>query len=163
MIGLPILAKQKLMVGIKGFSLMEVSLATGMILGSIISSRLKIRRVGGMIFAATMVTGLLFYTVGMLGSLFLVMIVLAVVGGFITLINIMIFATVQKEVPPEQLGTVFGFLNFIIVGLDPVTFFLSGIGFEVLSVELVFLFSGALVFLTGFFGIFHRPIQNLTA
>jgi MFS family permease len=159
MVGLPILSKSTLNVGVGGFSLLELALAIGMILGSVISSKVAFSKVGSTIFLITMLSGILFSFLGFSYSLPVSMCLLIIIGGLVSIVNILLYSTVQKQIPGESIGTVLGLLNFIVVGLDPITFFLSGLSYDLLPISIVFILGGSLIFVVGFIGMLLKSIR----
>ncbi|UNL87540.1 MFS transporter [Priestia koreensis] len=160
-IGLPYLSKVALNTGVLGFTLFEVSMAAGMIIGSIICSKVNLTRTGWVVFSNTLAAGLLFSLVGFANNVFLISLILMIIGILVTIINILMYSTVQKEFDIKVLGIVLGFLNFLVVGMDPISFFLSGIAFDFLDVKIVFLLGGLLVGFVGLIGICVKGTRSL--
>jgi MFS transporter, DHA3 family, macrolide efflux protein len=160
-IGLPVLTVNELDVGIIGFSILEIALAIGMIVGSIICSKWKIKRTGIVIFTSTVLAGVIFASISLFANIIIIAVLLSLVGCLITLINISMFTTIQTSVPSEFLGSVFGLLNFIVVGMDPVTFLISGLSLEYLTVSKLFLIGGTLITFVGLIGLYIKPTRNL--
>jgi hypothetical protein len=87
------------------------------------------------------------------------MCLLIIIGGLVSIVNILLYSTVQKQIPGESIGTVLGLLNFIVVGLDPITFFLSGLSYDLLPISIVFILGGSLIFVVGFIGMLLKSIR----
>jgi len=160
-IGLPYLSNKVLKVGIEGFTFLEVSIAVGMIIASIISTKYNFYQTGKISFTSTIICGVLFSLVGYANNLLIIGAMLGIIGGLITVVNILMYSTVQKTFDSRLLGTVLGFLNFMVVGMDPVSFFVSGIAFEYLNTNIVFLIGGTIVALSGLVGIIVKKTRNL--
>ncbi|MGB5945338.1 MFS transporter [Paenisporosarcina sp.] len=160
-IGLPYLSNVVLDSGIGGFTFLEISIALGMIIGSIICSKINMKKVGVIVYTATIISGLLFSVIGFISKILLIGLILFIIGCLVTIINILMYSTVQKAFDVKVLGIVFGFLNFIVVGLDPISFFISGIAFDIYQVELVFLTGGLLIGLAGVIGVSFKSTRQL--
>ncbi|TYS83517.1 MFS transporter [Rossellomorea aquimaris] len=160
-IGLPYLANVVLDTGIIGFTLLEVAIAIGMITGSIICSRVNVIKTGLVVFSCTLISGVLFSIVGFANDIYIIGFIMLIIGCLVTIINILMYSTVQKEFDIRVLGVVLGFLNFMVVGMDPISFFISGIAFDMLEVEFVFLTGGLLVAIAGLIGVCLKSTRSL--
>ncbi|QPC48224.1 MFS transporter [Mangrovibacillus cuniculi] len=160
-IGLPYLSNVVLQKGIIGFTILEISIALGMVIGSVFCSKVNIFKTGLVVAMCTLLSGALFSSIGFIGNIIIISIVLLLIGCLVTIINILLYSTVQKAFDVKVLGVVLGLLNFMIVGMDPISFFISGIAFDMYEVRYVFLLGGLLVSIAGLIGVCKKSIRQL--
>jgi MFS transporter, DHA3 family, macrolide efflux protein len=160
-IGLPYLSNKVLEAGITGFTFLEIALAIGMLCGSVLCSKVKMERTGIIVYSSTIISGFLFSMIGFINQILIIGMIMFVIGCLVTIINILMYSAVQTTFDVKVIGIVLGFLNFMVVGMDPVSFFVSGIAFDVFKAEYVFFTGGLLVALAGLVGISLKSTRSL--
>jgi MFS family permease len=86
--------------------------------------------------------------------------VIGLLGG---LIQVAVFSWVQANTPPEYMGRVMSFLMFGLVGLVPVSSYISGLLVEIFSVQALFQWLGAIMAIMAFLAlVFVAPLRRLT-
>jgi MFS transporter, DHA3 family, macrolide efflux protein len=112
-------AKDVLMTDARGFGLLETGIPIGFLLGAVLLGVLKPKAIGAMIVASMCAFGLLLVGVGLSRFLPLSLGFLVIGGAMLALINISLSVVFQSRIPNEMQGRVFGVMQTLSGGLQP--------------------------------------------
>ena len=159
-------AKDVLMTDARGFGLLETGIPIGFLVGAVLLGVLKPKAIGAMITACMCAFGLLLVGVGLSRALPLSLGFLIVGGVALALINISLSVVFQSRIPNEMQGRVFGVMQTLGGGLQPLGLALAPLLIALLGgIPNVIILIGALTavsglsFLTlpGFLALRHDP------
>ena len=165
LVGIPVLADQRLPEGARAFGLLMSALAGGNLLGFILAGALP--KPGGralsIIFIVLLVAfGVVLVSLGWItltGIDFVLILILSVGNGYIV---ISIITWIQQRTPREMLGRIMGMLMLATIGLVPLSQALSG---AVIRWNLtgLFVLGGGLVLLTALWVAFQPAFKALSS
>ena len=147
LVGIPILASQKLTGGAASFGLLMSAYAGGNLLGFIVAGSLS--RPGGtgiriLVIALLLGFGLVISSLGLIESVWLDFALLFIVGIGNGYLGILLFTWLQTETPKEMLGRIMSILLFSNLGLTPISQAISGVIIK-WDLSALFLSAGTLV------------------
>ncbi len=147
LVGIPILASQKLTGGAASFGLLMSAYAGGNLIGFIVAGSLP--RPGGtgiriLVIALLFGFGLVIASLGLIESVWLDFALLLIVGIGNGYLGILLFTWLQTETPKEMLGRIMSILLFSNLGLTPISQAISGVVIK-WDLSVLFISSGALV------------------
>ncbi len=147
LVGIPILASQKLAGGAASFGLLMSAYAGGNLIGFIVAGSLP--RLGGsgmriLIIVLLFGFGLVIGSLGLIESVWLDFALLFIVGIGNGYLGILLFTWIQTETPKEMLGRIMSILLFSNLGLTPISQAISGFVIK-WNLPTLFISSGALV------------------
>ena len=159
---LPVMAKNVLHAGSQGFGFLASSVSVGGFLGSLGLGLLgNIRRKGLVILGGIFLGGWAIAFFGISTHLWVSMIILGLVGFFLSLTNVVLATLFQSMVPNQLQGRIFGTLNTMSMGLRPISMALAGVLSDLFKVQLVILVSGVLIALGGVYGFFIKSVRRI--
>ena len=159
---LPVMAKNVLHAGSQGFGFLASSVSVGGLLGSLCLGLLgNIRRKGLVILGGIFLGGWAIAFFGISTHLWVSMIILGLVGFFLSLTNVVLATLFQSMVPNQLQGRVFGTLNTMSMGLRPISMALAGVLSDLFKVQLVIFVSGVLIALGGVYGFFIKSVRRI--
>ena len=145
LVGIPVIAKDRLPEGAAAFGIIVGAYAGGSLAGTVAAGMLGQRRSLSMLTVVLVASfGVGLAVVGFSTSMWVdvaVMLVLGVGNGYL---SIRLFTYIQRSTPPEMLGRMMSLILFANVGLVPISQALSG---AVLRWNVTALFVGAAVFM----------------
>lgn len=112
-------AKDVLLTDARGFGLIESGFPVGFLIGALLLNVLKPKSVGAMIVGCMSAFGLLVVGLGLSRGLALSLGFLIGVGAMLALINISLSVVFQSQIPNEMQGRVFGVIQTLGGGLQP--------------------------------------------
>ena len=147
LVGIPILASQKLTGGAASFGLLMSAYAGGNLIGFIAAGSLP--RPGGTGIRVLVITllfgfGLVIGSLGLIEWVWLDFALLLIVGIGNGYLGILLFTWLQTQTPKEMLGRIMSILLFSNLGLTPISQAISGIVIK-WSLSVLFIASGTLV------------------
>lgn len=159
---LPVVAKNVLHAGSQGFGFLASSVSVGGLLGSLCLGLLgNIRRKGLVILGGIFLGGWAIAFFGISTHLWVSMIILGLVGFFLSLTNVVLATLFQSMVPNQLQGRIFGTLNTMSMGLRPISMALAGVLSDLFKVQLVIFVSGVLIALGGVYGFFIKSVRRI--
>lgn len=169
-IGLPFVEIKILNLSSKNYALNDSILAIGLLLGSLISSKIKSQKTLNIARNSISLISLVTFVLGLLLTLELTKniwsIILAgyflIIGISITICNILLSSWSILNIPQEFQGRVFSILNTLTQVSLPVSMLLFGYLFEIISVYVVFVGAGIflLLFTIGIPSLFKINLKN---
>ena len=111
------------------YGIAMATLTTGMLLGMVLISFIKIppSRKITIFFISSIILPVCFATFALTYQ-YMFMLVLALIGGFfLAIVNVMINTTIQMTVPADKRGKVFSLVQMVTTGLTPISMALGGI------------------------------------
>ncbi len=164
MVGMPWLADQRFAAGPAGLGLLAAAWAAGALVGVVVAGSITLERQGRILLVAVIVCGAGEILVGVLPSLALVWLALAVVGVSIGYANIVAISWIQGRVDHAMIGRVMSLVMLMGVGITPLSLAVSGAFIDVDATAL-FVGAGILVLATaalsaavGFVPLFDAPV-----
>lgn len=152
-VGLAALSENVLGGGSATYGLLIAALAGGTVLGALVLGATQPRRPTVVIFGGWALWGVCFAVLGLGGSLVLAL-VLAVVSGIgESAATVFTTALVQRAIPPEQLGKVFGLWSLLCSTGESLSGVLTGYGLGRLDVRTVLGIAGAATLVMSLFGL----------
>ena len=121
----------------------------------------NIRRKGLVILGGIFLGGWAIAFFGISTHLWVSMIILGLVGFFLSLTNVVLATLFQSMVPNQLQGRIFGTLNTMSMGLRPISMALAGVLSDLFKVQLVILVSGVLIALGGVYGFFIKSVRRI--
>lgn len=126
-IALPVLVDEKLEANPMNLSFMESALFFGMLVATLILSYKNIRKKRGLIILCAMIlSGFCLIGLGLIGSLYQGISVLAVYGVCIS-VSSLIIAMIQENTPIDKMGRVMGLTSTASLGLTPLSYGLTSL------------------------------------
>lgn len=169
-IGLPFVEIKILNLSSKNYALNDSILAIGLLIGSLISSKIKSQKTLNIARNSISLISLVTFVLGLLLTLELTKniwsIILAgyflIIGISITICNILLSSWSILNIPQEFQGRVFSILNTLTQVSLPLSMLLFGYLFEIISVYIVFVGSGIflLLFTIGIPSLFKINLKN---
>lgn len=169
-IGLPFVEIKILNLSSKNYALNDSILAIGLLLGSLISSKIKSQKTLNIARNSISLISLVTFVLGLLLTLELTKniwsIILAgyflIIGISITICNILLSSWSILNIPQEFQGRVFSILNTLTQVSLPLSMLLFGYLFEIISVYIVFVGAGIflLLFTIGIPSLFKINLKN---
>lgn len=169
-IGLPFVEIKILNLSSKNYALNDSILAIGLLIGSIISSKIKSQKTLNIARNSISLISLVTFVLGLLLTLELTKnswsIILAgyflIIGISITICNILLSSWSILNIPQEFQGRVFSILNTLTQVSLPLSMLLFGYLFEIISVYVVFVGAGIflLLFTIGIPSLFKINLKN---
>lgn len=163
MVGIPWLADQRFAAGPAGLGLLAAAWSAGALVGVVVAGSLTLHRQGRVLLVAVLVCGACEVAVGLLPSLVLAWLALAVLGVSIGYANIVAISWIQGRVDQAMTGRVMSLVMFMGVGITPLSLAVSG-AFIDLDATALFVGAGVLVLATavlsaaaGFIALFDAP------
>jgi len=158
----PIMAKEVLNVGAQGFGLFGSALSVGIVVGGLLTARLKrFRRHGLGIICGLVLLGLMLAVFGLSRSICLSLGALALVGLGVAIVNTLEAVIFQTRAPNELQGRVFGAQSAVTDGLQPISLALTGAVLIVFSAPMILIGSGIAAALAGLAALASRRIRDL--
>jgi MFS family permease len=160
LVGIPVLANQKLPEGAVAFGLLMSAFSGGNLIGFVVAGSLP--RPGGMIFRIIILVLLASFgaVIGSLGFIsstwtdFALLFMLGMGNGYISII---LFTWMQTETPKDMLGRIMSILMFSNTGLIPISQALSGAVIK-WNMNLLFVSAGVLVILVTLWAAFQPEL-----
>lgn len=157
-VGLPFVQLNKLALSNKAFAINDSILAIGLLLGSLIASKIRSKKILSIARYAISLIGLGTLLLGILLNIDLSKnIWTLVIGGYflilglsITICNILISSWSMVKIPQEFQGRVFAVLNALTQISLPLSMLLFGYAFEVISAVDIFIVSGFVLIIVTF-------------
>lgn len=147
-VGMPWLADQRFHAGPTGLGFMAAGWAAGALAGTVVAGNARLDRQGNVMIAGVMIGGVMMAGVGLLPSLPLVAVALAIMGAAIGYTNIVAISWLQARVDGAMIGRVMSLVMLMSFGITPLSLGLSGALIDVDATAL-FVGSAGLVVLTG--------------
>ena len=147
-IALPVLASHQLGADAAAFGLLMGAHGAGTLAGMVLSGafpRLRLRSFGLTVLAVDAAVGLLFMPMGQVGATWqaaALLVAIGLLGGFI---QVAVFTWIQQRVHPSMLGRAMSLFMFIFMGLTPLSGALTGWLLRSVTVNAVFVGSGAML------------------
>jgi MFS family permease len=148
LVGIPVLAKDRLPEGAAAYGLILAAFALGTLLGAVAAMAIKVRpeRLGVVCAASVAIFGITLAALGLIGSTWEGMAVLLAAGVLNGYLGVVLITLLQKSTPPDLLGRLMSLVMLASAGLVPVSQVLAGFALKV-SISWVFMGCGALIFL----------------
>jgi MFS family permease len=147
LVGIPVLAKQRLPEGAVAFGLLMSAYAGGNLTGYLLAGvlpKLKAWRMTVFVVGLLVAFGLVMSALGLVNITWVDSILMAVLGVGNGYMGIIVFTWIQQRTPREMLGRMMGMFMFAQMGLTPVSQALAGV-ISKWSLTGLFLGSGALI------------------
>lgn len=104
-------------------SFMESAFAGGMLIGGIVVGALNIRKKRGLLaLLFLLVPGLLMILLAQITLLWQGVLLLGIMGTFLSLTNIPVISPMQEQTDPSKIGRVMAMLSMASMGLTPLSF-----------------------------------------
>jgi DHA3 family macrolide efflux protein-like MFS transporter len=148
---IPVFAEGVFKKGSTGLGIMMTGLTIGMLLGSIIMSNYKLKfKPVNLIFPPLVLISLSFLFMSLFENYYLYLVLLAFIGSSLTISNIVIVSLLQKFVPNDVRGKVFGLLTAASVSLQPISYGLMGFLTEIVQSSIILMICSSALILTAF-------------
>jgi DHA3 family macrolide efflux protein-like MFS transporter len=159
---MPVMAKNVLNAGSEGFGFLASAVSVGSLVGSLCLGLLgDVKRKGLFILGGIFLGGWAIAFFGISTHLWASMIILGLLGFFLSLTNVVLATVFQAKVPNQLQGRVFGTLNTMSMGLRPVSLALAGVLSDLFKIQLVIFVSGVLIALGGVYGFFIKSVRKI--
>lgn len=123
MIGIPLIVDELLRGDAMDLSFMESAFAGGSLIGGIVVGALNIRKKRGLLaLLFLLVPGLLMILLAQITLLWQGVLLLGIMGTFLSLINIPVISLMQEQTDPSKIGRVMAMLSIASMGLTPLSF-----------------------------------------
>lgn len=123
MIGIPLIVDELLRGDAMDLSFMESAFAGGMLIGGIVVGALNIRKKRGLLaLLFLLVPGLLMIFLAQITLLWQGVLLLGIMGTFLSLTNIPVISLMQEQTDPSKIGRVMAMLSMASMGLTPLSF-----------------------------------------
>ena len=164
MVGIPVLADQRLPEGATAFGLLMSAFAGGNLLGYLVAGSLprpdgaKLRLLMIALFAGF---GIVIGSLGMITSTWVdvgMLLLLSLGNGFIV---VLLMTWMQTRTPQEMLGRIMALLMFSSTGLSPISQAISGV-LSKWNLTMLFAIPGALVLLLSIWMAFHPDLKGFS-
>jgi hypothetical protein len=163
-IALPVLASTQPGLGASALGLMLGAHGAGTLLGMAISGakpHLRLGTLGTTMLALDVAIGLLFMPMGHIGAAWqgaLLMGTIGMLGGFM---QVRVFTWLQRRVPQALLGRAMALFMFIFMGLVPMASAATGWLLRSITLQQLFVASGALLVLTALVAAVGSPLRRI--
>ena len=158
----PIMAKDVLHVGARGFGLFGSALSIGMVIGGVLTARLKKFHHHGLgIVCGLVLLGLMLALFGLSRSMTLSLGALALVGLGVAIVNTLEAVIFQTRVPNELQGRVFAAQSAITDGLQPISLALTGAILGLFTAPMILIVSGIAAAVAGLGALAVSEIKDL--
>lgn len=147
-VGMPWLADQRFNAGPGGLGVMAAAWAAGALAGTLLGGSTRLERQGRVILACVIVAGVMMAGVGLLPSLWGVVLALAVMGVAIGYTDVVVVSWLQARVDPSMTGRVMSLVMLMGFGITPLSLGVAGALIDV-DANVLFVGSAALVVVTG--------------
>ena len=161
LVGIPVLAKDRLPEGAAAFGMLMAAFAIGNLTGALASSaiRLKPHNIGVVSTAVIGIFGIGMALLGSIGSTWEGMAILLALGIMNGYIGIVLITLLQKSTPPEMMGRLMSIVMIAGMGLVPVSQALAGFLLKV-SFEGVFAVCGILIVLIALLSALSKEVRD---
>jgi len=158
----PIMAKDVLHTGARGFGLFGSALSVGMVAGGLLTARLRrLRRRGMWIIAGLILLGTMLSVFGLSRGMMLSLVSLGLVGLSVAVVNIIEAVIFQTRVPNELQGRVFAAQSAITDGLQPISLAATGAILTLVAAPGMIIVCGAVAAIAGLGGLAVRGMRDL--
>lgn len=149
--------------GAKGLGMLSAAIASGLLVGGFLMAFLqKVRRRAVGIFIGLMSIGALLALFGLSSNLVLSMLLLAILGVFVAVVNIFEAVIFQTRVPNELQGRVFAAQFALCEGLQPMSLAIGGAILTWISPTVMLLVSGLAIMVATIAGFSLREMRELS-
>ena len=157
---LPVMAREILKVGVRGLGFMESSLSVGALLATLfLSVTPEVRNRHKTLVWGIFTIGIMLILTGTVSNFYIILGFFLVLGLAQGVVNILIHVYLQRMVPDEKRGRVFGVLTTICGGLQPLGYGMGGKLADLLTVPVTFVISGTAVALGGI-SLYRVPVER---
>ncbi|HEY1388666.1 MAG TPA: MFS transporter [Ktedonobacterales bacterium] len=161
-VALPDLAHGPLHAGATGFGLMLSTFGAGALTGTLIGATMgKLLRRGLIALLFGLVQGVLVAITPFTGGLTGAAITMAAWGLFNSMSNVLLVTLLQQKLPRSLMGRIMGAFGFANFGLYPISVAVGGVVVDRLGPEILFVITGALLFLAILYGLFQPELRNM--
>ncbi len=161
-VALPDLAHGPLHAGATGFGLMLSTFGAGALAGTLIGATMgKLPRRGLIALLFSLVQGVLVAVTPFTGGLTGAAITMAAWGLFNSMSNVLLITLLQQKLPRSLMGRIMGAFGFANFGLYPISVAVGGVVVDRLGPEILFVITGALLFLAILYGLFQPELRNM--
>ena len=161
-VALPDLAHGPLHAGATGFGLMLSTFGAGALAGTLIGATMgKLPRRGLFALLFSLVQGVLVAVTPFTGGLTGAAITMAGWGLFNAMSNVLLITLLQQKLPRSLMGRIMGAFGFANFGLYPISVAVGGVVVDRMGPEILFVITGALLFLAILYGLFQPELRNM--
>jgi predicted MFS family arabinose efflux permease len=156
------LAHGPLHAGATGFGLMLSTFGAGALAGTLIGAmmgKLPRRALFALIFS--LIQGILVAVTPFTGGLTGAAITMAAWGLFNSMSNVLLITLLQQKLPRSLMGRIMGAFGFANFGLYPISVAVGGVVVDRLGPEILFVITGAVLFLAILYGLFQPELRNM--
>jgi len=158
----PIMAKDVLQAGARGFGLFGSALSLGMVIGGLFTSRAKRGRHRGLlIIGGLALLGVMLAVFGLSRDLSLSLAALGIVGFSVAMVNVTEAVIFQTCVPNDLQGRVFAAQSAITDGLQPISLAATGAILTLLAAPTIIVGCGVAAALAGLGALLVRGMRQL--
>jgi MFS family permease len=164
MVGIPVLAEQRLPEGVTAFGLLLSAYAGGNLAGYLVAGALPHPSGNAMkiIFITLMISfGMVIGMLGFIQSTWVDFILLLILGLGNGYIDIALFTWIQTRVPQEMLGRIMSMVMFVSYGLGPISQAISGAILK-WNLDMLFISAGILVLLLTLWTTFQPALKTFS-
>src|SRR5260221_9647997 len=162
-VGIPVLARTRLVEGAAAFGIIMSAFGAGALLGIVLSSVLptvKPEHFGSMLMFIISFMGFGVALMPLFASTPVVAAIMLLIGITNGYVNIHFFTWLQKRIPQELMGRVMSLLMFSSIGLAPVSYALAGAILQI-SLNLLFIGGGFLIGALSLLSIFVPAVRQI--
>ncbi|MCK5828054.1 MFS transporter, partial [Candidatus Bipolaricaulota bacterium] len=157
-----LMAKDVFHTGAEGLGMLNAAISVGLFVGGFLTAILKrFRKHGQWILMGLLAIGLLLTLFGMSTNLTISLGILAVMGVFMAVVNVLESVIFQTRVPNELQGRVFAAQFAICDGLQPLSLAVIGGTLTVISPSMVLIVGGVAVMISGLAGFAVKGLREL--
>ncbi len=161
-VALPDLAHGPFHAGATGFGLMISAFGAGALTGTLIGATMgKLPRRALLALIFSLVQGVLVAVTPFTGGLTGAAIALAGWGIFNSMSNVLLVTLLQQKLPRSLMGRIMGAFGFANFGLYPISVAVGGVVVDRLGPEILFVITGALLFVAILYGLFQPELRNM--
>ncbi len=158
----PIMAKDVLHAGARGFGLFGSALSLGVVIGGLFTSRAKRGRHRGLlIIGGLALLGVTLAVFGLSRNMSLSLAALGIVGFSVSLVNVTEAVIFQTRVPNDLQGRVFAAQSAVTDGLQPISLAATGAILTLLAAPTIVVACGVAAALGGLGALFMRGMREL--
>lgn len=158
----PIMAKDVLHAGARGFGLFGSALSVGIVIGGLLTARMKrLRRHGLLIIGGLTLLGAMLSVFGLSRGMSLSVVSLGLVGFAVAIVNIIEAVIFQTRVPNALQGRVFAAQSAITDGLQPISLAATGAILTLITAPTIIVACGIAAALAGLGALAVRGMRNL--
>ena len=158
----PIMAKDVLHAGARGFGLFGSVISIGMVVGGLLTARLKrLQHRGLWIIGGLALLGAMLSVFGLSRGLGLSLVSLGVVGFSVAIVNTLEAVIFQIRVPNQMQGRVFAAQSAITDGLQPVSLAITGAILTLLAAPTIIVVEGIVAAIVGLVALSVREMRDL--